>query len=42
VPNRADVREALRRLHAHLEPGGQLVLTAYNAWQEMQTEQIGE
>ena len=32
VANRADVREALRRLHAHLEPGGRLVLTANNPW----------
>lgn len=32
VTDRADVRESLRRLHAHLEPGGRLVLTAYNPY----------
>ena len=32
VQSRADVRESLRRLHAHLEPGGRLVLTASNPW----------
>jgi SAM-dependent methyltransferase len=42
VIDRAEVAEALRRFHAHLEPGGTLVLTVYNRWREMEEETLGE
>lgn len=32
VIDRAEVRDSLRRLHAHLLPGGALVLTAFAPW----------
>lgn len=41
VVDRSQAFEALRRLHAHLVPGGVLVLTVYNRWREMEDEQEG-
>jgi SAM-dependent methyltransferase len=41
VVDRSQVFEALRRLHAHLAPGGVLVLTVYNRWREMEDERVG-
>ena len=42
VVDREEAFEALRRLHAHLDPGGLLVLTLYNRWHAMEHEQVGE
>jgi SAM-dependent methyltransferase len=41
VVDRSQVFEALRRFHAHLLPGGMLVLTVYNRWREMEDEWVG-
>lgn len=41
VVDRSQAFEALRRLHAHLVPGGVLVLTVYNRWREMEDELVG-
>jgi len=38
VIDREEEWEALRRLHAHLEPGGTLALTCYNHWKGLETE----
>lgn len=35
VLDRADAREALRRFHAHLMPGGKLLITNYIPWRDM-------
>ncbi len=42
VIDRAEAMETLRRFHAHLEPGGVLVLTIYNRWDELKAERVGE
>ena len=42
VVDRAEAFEALRRLYAHLVPGGVLVLTVYNRWREMEVERLGK
>jgi ubiquinone/menaquinone biosynthesis C-methylase UbiE len=42
VIEREEAFEALRRFHAHLEPGGTLVLTVFNRWREQAEEQLGE
>jgi hypothetical protein len=35
VPERGQALEALRRFRAHLEPGGELILTLFIPWKEM-------
>ncbi len=42
VVDRCEAFEALRRFHGHLEPGGTLILTVFNRWQEMAGERMGE
>jgi SAM-dependent methyltransferase len=42
VVERDEAFEALRRFHAHLEPGGTLVLTVFNRWRERAEEQLDE
>lgn len=38
----ADAEETLRRFQRHLDPGGLLVLTSYNPWDELKEERVGE
>jgi ubiquinone/menaquinone biosynthesis C-methylase UbiE len=42
IVDREEAFEALRRCHAHLEPGGTLVLTVFNHWKGLETEQLGD
>jgi len=42
VIDRGEAMGTLRRFHAHLEPGGVLVLTIYNRWDELKDERVGE
>ena len=42
VVDRTEAFEALRRFRGHLEPGGTLILTVFNRWQEMADERMGE
>jgi SAM-dependent methyltransferase len=38
LTNRADARKALERFHAHLVPGGKLLVTNYIPWKHMHAE----